>query len=240
MFHHCPENPFLFIRIHFNIDGPKEKYRWSFIVGPAKGDTDPNGQKYWIGWHLEPFGDRVVCRFLARQNDLRETGYLLVHLIIAEVKDLTRLDRVVCSRPSADATEHPNSRSLFWVKELLGRLVGEGCLKETPNSFEEIETEGRELAQRSIQLRETIYVSSQSAWIGKEVEAAGKGKETPSSIGPPNKPTSSMAPPLLPASATQGKRNKHANQAARMEAPAQGPKFFTMDDLPIWPQPKLV
>ena len=240
MFYHSAKNPFLFMRIHFNIDGPEEAYRWSFIVGPAKGDTDPNRQKYWIGYHLEPFGDRVVCRFVARQNNLREKGFLLVQLMIAEVKDLTTLDKVMCSEPSDDATEHPNSRSLFWVKEQMGKVVGEGCLEGTPKAFEKIETEGRQLAQRSIQLRETMYVPNQSAWMGKEVEAVGKGKESPSSsLESPSKPTSSMGPPLLPASATQGKRNKNVDQVARTAAPAQGRKFFTMDDLPIWPQQKL-
>ena len=236
LFDQSAENPFLFIRIHSSIDSTEESYRWSFIVGPAKEESNPNAQKYWIGWHLEPFGDRCVCRFVARHNDLREKGYLLVRLTIAEVKDLTRLDKSLCSRPSADAIGFPNSRSLVWVKEQLGKLVGEDCLKGTPRSFEDIEKEGRELAQRSIQLRETIYVSSRSAWIGKDVEAVGKGKETSSSVGPHSTPTSSMGPPLLPASATRGKRNKIVDQAARTEAPAQGRKFFTMDDLPIWPQ----
>ncbi|KAL9063073.1 MAG: hypothetical protein Q9161_009642 [Pseudevernia consocians] len=239
---HSAENPVLFIRIHLNMDGTRrEEYRWSFVVAPAKGEAISNGQKYcyWIGWHLEPFGDHCVCRFEARQNDLQE-NLLLVRLVIAEVKDLTRLDCLLSSRPSADATDHPNLRSLVWVKEQLGRLVGEGCLKGKPDSFKEIEKQGRELAQRSSQLGETIYVPSQSAWIDKEVGAVGKRKEAPpSSAGPSDKPTSSMGPPLLPASATRGKRNKLRDQAAGRKASAQGQKFFTMDDLPLWPQPKL-
>lgn len=179
--------PLLFIGIYSNTDVNEEDYRWSFIVYPAKKEGASEEQEYLLLWRLG-HGRGNRCRFEAHQGRLRDQENMLGWLVIAEVKNLKELDdTLLSSSPSTSVPDNRKSRSLFWVQGMLERLVDAGCLKGKPKAFEDIETAGREIAQRHTQLGKTMYVPqdnglldrrpSQGAETGKETEAVVEGKE---------------------------------------------------------------